>query len=113
MYSDVLQGYAVYDEEEDAISLEDELDEFQMVKIKKPVKVKGGKYSVNKSTALQLIFTQKLNNMEYTIEQKSYDTEQTFGKFSAGTQYKQKLIMRNSGSLQCCIQRYDTKIYGF
>ncbi len=29
--------------------------------------------------------------MEYTIEQKSYDTEQTFGKFSAGTQYKQKI----------------------
>ena len=113
MYSDVLQGYAVYDEEEDAISLEDELDEFQMVKIKKPVKVKGGKYSVNKSTALPTNLYSKLNNMEYTIEQKSYDTEQTFGKFSAGTQYKQKIDYAEFRQSTVLYSRYDTKYMAF
>ena len=36
MYSDVLYGYAAYDEDEDAVVLEDTLDEFQAIQIQRP-----------------------------------------------------------------------------
>lgn len=113
MYSDVLQGYAVYDEEEDAISLEDELDELQMVKIKKPVRVKGGKYYASKTAAMSPNLYSKLNNMEYNIEQTSYDTEKSFGKFSAGTQYKQKIDYAEFRQSTSLYSRYDTKYMAF
>ncbi len=113
MYTDVLQGYAVYDEDEDAISLEDELEDFQMVKIKKPTKIKGSKYSVSKVSTLSPNIYSKLNNMEYTIEQTSYDTEQTFGKFSAGTQYKQKIDYAEFRQSTALYSRYDTKYMAF
>lgn len=110
MYTDVLQGYAVYDEEEeDTISLEDNLDEFQTIKLQRPTKIKGGKYVTGKT--LNPNTYSKFSNMEYTIEQKSYDAEKSFGKFSAGTEYKQKIDyaeLRQSTSLY---SRYDMK-YG-
>lgn len=112
MYSDVLQGYAVYEaEEEDAISLEDNLDEYQTIKIQRPTKIKGGKYVAGKITNTLPNTYSKFSNMEYTIEQKSYDAEKSFGKFSAGTEYKQKIDYAEFRQSTSLYSRYDMK-YG-
>lgn len=111
MYTDVLQGYAVYDEDEDTVSLEDNLDEFQTIKIQRPTKIKGGKYVAAKPNAAIPNVYSKLNNMEYNIQEKSYDAEKSFGKFSAGTEYKQKIDYAEFRQSTSLYSRYDMK-YG-
>lgn len=108
MYTDVLQGYAVYEEEE-TISLEDNLDEYQTIKLKKPTKIKGGKYIAVKTNLAQPNIYSKFSNMEYTIEQTSYDAEKSFGNFSAGTEYKQKIDYAEFRQSTSLYSRYDMK----
>lgn len=110
MYTDVLQGYAVYEEdEEDTISLEDNLEEFQTIKLQKPTRIKGGKYYAAKpNNAIPNVYS-KLNSMEYNIQEKSYDAEKSFGKFSAGTEYKQKIDYAEFRQSTSLYSRYDMK----
>lgn len=109
MYTDVLQGYAVYDEDEDTISLEDNLDEFQTIKIQRPAKIKGGKYVAAKTTAPNTY--SKFSNMEYSIAPISSTNYRSKGGFSAGTMFNQGIDYAELESSTGVFSRYDSKYF--
>jgi hypothetical protein len=108
MYSDVLYGYASYDEEE-AIVLEDTLDEFQAIKIQRPYNYKGGKYRANKS--VQKSAYSKFNHMEYAISPVKYDQSESFGNITTGTAYEEKIDYAELRQVSSIYSKYDAKHY--
>lgn len=110
MYSDVLYGYAAYEDENDAVALEDTLDEFNAVKIQRPYNYKGGKYYANNKTAQKSVYS-KFNNMEYTINQVKYNQSESFGNFSTGTAFEQKIDFAELRQVSSIYSRYDAKHY--
>ena len=92
MYSDVLKGYAVYNEEdEEGIELEIPESHFLALNIKNPISVGFENYSSLKSDSL---FKQnqysKLNAPEYSITSLSgRKTKQIYNSFSIGTSFSQ------------------------
>lgn len=112
MYTDVLHGYASYDEEEEnTISLEDSLEEYQILDIKRPYRVIGGKYVANKISKTRPKTYSKLNNMEYTIAQNKFQNSESFGKFSTGTAFEQKIDYAELRQVSSIYSRYDAKHY--
>lgn len=112
MYTDVLHGYASYDEEEEnTISLEDHLEEYQILDIKRPYRVIGGKYVPNKISKTRPKTYSKLNNMEYTISQNKFQNSETFGNFSTGTAFEQKIDYAELRQVSSIYSRYDAKYY--
>lgn len=109
MYTDVLYGYASYDEE-DAIVLEDTLDEFQAIHIQRPYNYKGGKYHAGKKLGHRSAYS-KFNNMEYTINQVKYDEAESFGKITAGTAFEQKIDYAELRQVSSIYSKYDAKHY--
>ncbi|MCM1339074.1 MAG: hypothetical protein NC191_05330 [Muribaculaceae bacterium] len=114
MYSDVLYGYTSYDEDEDAISLEDDIKDFQELNIKTPSRVESIKFG-NFPQVLTLNNNNfsKFSNLEYNIKELNYDVSEKIGSFSTGTQYEQKITygeVRQSTSLY---SRYDMKYGAF
>ena len=108
MYSDVLYGYASYDEEE-AVVLEDTLDEFQAIKIQRPYNYKGGKYRANKSA--QKSTYSKFNHMEYAISPVKYDQSESFGNITTGTAYEEKIDYAELRQVSSIYSKYDAKHY--
>ena len=115
MYTDVLHGYAVYDDyEEDTIVLEDTLENYQTLNIKRPTRVVGGKYlSDKKLTARRNKQYSKYNNMEYQFSQFSAKNSKSFGGFSHGTIYEQKIDYAELRQSTGFYTRYDTKYFAF
>ena len=112
MYTDVLKGYAEYDEgEEDAVSLDD-YDNFLTIDIKQPSKVEGGKYSGAKNSFLKSpeLFT-KYNKMEYSIAPLSNTNTAKMGNFSIGTTYDQGIDYAEFEQSTGIFSRYDTKYF--
>ncbi len=112
MYTDVLKGYAVYDEEEeDAISLEDDVKDFQELNIKIPTKIKGSKYTASKSSQYSNLSYSKFNNMEYSIAPVSSRNYRSKGGFSAGTMYDQGIDYAELEQSTGIFSRYENKYF--
>lgn len=110
MYSDVLYGYASYGEE-DAIALEDTLDEYQAIKIQKPYNYKGQKYLANTKKNTNKASYSKFNNMEYSIAQVKYDNSERIGGLTTGTAFEQKIDYAELRQVSSIYSRYDSKYY--
>lgn len=92
MYSDVLQGYAQYDEEEEnTISLDDINEEFLKLDIRKPYYVQKDDYTSLKTSSLSFYDNQysRFNGTEYNISPKSSRNYRSYKGFSAGTMYNE------------------------
>ena len=109
MYSDVLYGYASYDEEE-AVVLDDMLDEFHAIQIQRPYNYKGGKYHANRKDSRKSAYS-KFNNMEYSINQVKYDQSEKFGNIITGTAYEEKIDYAELRQVSSIYSKYDTKHY--
>ncbi len=111
MYSDVLKGYATYDEyEEETISLEDTLEDYQTIHIKNPKKVASFDYSLEqKNLVNKLQSYSKYDNMEYSIAPRSSTNYRTLNGFSAGTLFDQCIDYAELESTTGVFSRYDGK----
>ena len=92
MYTDVLKGYAEYNEEEaNTITLDDSPDELLKLDITKPAKVAKNDYTSLKSSSLKFYDNQysKYTGSEYNIAPKSSTNYRKYKGFSAGTTYDQ------------------------
>ncbi len=92
MYSDVLQGYAQYDEEEEnTIALDDFNEEFLKLDLRKPFFVKKDDYTSLKTSSLKFYDNQysRFTGTEYNISPKSSRNYRTYKGFSAGTLYNE------------------------
>lgn len=110
MYSDVLKGYAQYDEGEgDAVFLSDSIDEIQTIKLSKPQKVGCEKYAPLMNTDNRRI-NSSMNTLEYSIAPisgTSYAAKK--GGFSAGTTYNQGIDYAELEQSTGVFSRYETK----
>lgn len=111
MYSDVLKGYAVYEQgEEDAVSLEDSTDSFLTLKLQQPYNYKGGKYyAPTKSSPFSY---SKFSNMEYSITPISSTHAKKFGGFTTGTMFNQLIDTAELEQSTGVYSRYDSKYWG-
>ena len=113
MYTDVLKGYAEYNEEdENSIFLEDDLNDVLALNIKKPSKVSDEVYSGSDNLFFKSpeIFT-KYNKVEYSIAPVSNVTTTTKGNFSIGTTYNQGIDYAEFEQTTGIFSRYDTKYF--
>ncbi|MBQ8460430.1 hypothetical protein IJ541_10070 [bacterium] len=111
MYSDILKGYAVYNEdEENTVFLDDNLDELLTIKIQQPYNFKGGKYLASKS--LSPLMYSKLNSMEYSITPISNVNYKTKNGFTAGAMFDQCIDYAELEQSTGVFSRYDTKYFG-
>ena len=111
MYSDVLRGYALYEQgEEDAVSLSDLSDNFLKIQLHQPFNYKGGKYLAPKS--LKPLLYSKYSNMEYSIKPISSMHAKTVGGFTAGTMFDQNIDYAELEQSTGIYSRYDTKHFG-
>jgi hypothetical protein len=112
MYTDVLHGYAVYDEDE-TISLEDDTKDFQELNIKTPSRVEAIKFNnAQKISILDYNKYSKYNNMEYNIAPVSTKNSKYFGSgFSAGTTYFQGIDYSELEQSTGVFSRYDGKYF--
>lgn len=111
MYTDVLKGYAEYNEEdENSIFLEDDLNDVLSLNIKKPSKVSDEVYSGSDNLFFKSpeVFT-KYNKVEYSIAPVSNVTTTTKGNFSIGTTYDQGIDYAEFEQSTGVYSRYDTK----
>ena len=113
MYSDVLKGYAAYNEDEqDSICLEDDIKDFQELNIKLPAKVKGSKYTASKHiTDFPSLSYSKFNNIEYSIAPVSSTNYRKKGAFSAGTIYNQSIDYAELEQQTGIFSRYENKYF--
>jgi len=112
MYSDVLQGYASYDENADngdIVSLEDTLDVYQAIKIKTPAKVGAQKYAAGTSMNSSLYST--LNTAEYSIAPVSGISCAKKKGFTAGTMFNQGIDYAELEQTTGVFSRYETKYF--
>ena len=111
MYSDVLKGYAIYNENEaDAIILSDSYDKFLKIQLQQPYNYKGGKYLASKS--LKPLIYSKYSNMEYSIKPLSSSHAKQIGNFTAGTMFNQDIDYAELEQSTGVYSRYDTKYFG-
>lgn len=110
LYADVLHGYAQYDEdEENAISLTDTLEELQTIKLTKPAKVGTKKYTALTQTSPSLYSS--LNTVEYSIAPISGTSYAKKGGFSAGTMYNQGIDYAELEQSTGVFSRYESKYF--
>lgn len=111
MYSDVLKGYAVYDEEEeDAISLDTCDEDCQKLNISLPSKIEAFKFVGNNSiTSSQYKKYSKYNNPEYNIAPLSSKNYRSKGGFTAGTIFDQSIDYAELEQSTGVFSRYESK----
>ena len=110
LYTDVLKGYAQYDEdEEDAVSLSDSFSDFHTIKLTKPVKVEAKKYTADIHTLPTLYSS--LNSMEYSIAPVSAKSSAKKGGFSAGTTYNQGIDIAELEQSPGLFSQYESKYF--
>lgn len=113
MYSDVLQGYAEYNEEdEDAITLDDY--ESSKLSIKDPTKISTKDYTSLKTSSLKLDTNKysKFSTPEYSIFPMSSTNYRKLGGFSAGTIYSQGIDYGELEQSSGVFSRYQYKHLG-
>lgn len=112
MYTDVLQGYAEYNEDEqDAITL-DNLDTSSLkLEIKEPEKITQSAFSGLKSDSLKFESNKysKYNAPEYSISPMSSTNYRKIGGFSAGTLYSQGIDYGELEQSSGVFSRYQYK----
>lgn len=112
MYTDVLRGYAEYNEEEEnTITLEDLNENISKLKIKKPCRVKEAKFTDLKIHPVMMTDTMytKYNVPEYSIEPLSSKNTSKIGGFSAGTVYDQGISLGELEQSSGLFSRYEYK----
>lgn len=112
MYTDVLKGYAEYNEEEaNTITLDDSPDELLKLDITKPAKVAKNDYTSLKSSSLKFYDNQysKYTGSEYNIAPKSSTNYRTYKGFSAGTTYDQCIDYAELEQSSGVFSRYEYK----
>lgn len=112
MYTDVLKGYAEYNEEEaNTITLDDSPDELLKLDITKPAKVAKNDYTSLKSSSLNFYDNQysKYTGSEYNIAPKSSTNYRTYKGFSAGTTYDQGIDYAEFEQSSGVFSRYEYK----
>ena len=110
MYSDVLKGYASYNEgEEDMVTLD--TDNYLNIRIQRPYNFKGGKYLASKSLS-DTIYS-KFSNMEYSIKPLSSSHSKNIGSgFTAGTMFNQGIDYAELEQSTGVFSRYDRGHFG-
>ena len=112
MYTDVLKGYASYNEGEEEESISLNTDNYLNIKIQKPYNFKGGKYLASKSLS-DTIYS-KFSNMEYSIKPLSSSHSKNMGGgFTAGTMFNQGIDYAELEQSTGVFSRYDTDRFGF
>ena len=112
MYTDVLKGYAEYNEEEaNTITLDDSPDELLKLDITKPAKVAKNDYTSLKSSSLKFYDNQysKYTGSEYNIAPKSSKNYRKYKGFSAGTTYNQCIDYAEFEQSSGVFSRYEYK----
>lgn len=112
MYTDVLKGYAEYNEEEaNTITLDDSPDELLKLDITKPAKVAKNDYTSLKSSSLKFYDNQysKYTGSEYNIAPKSSTNYRKYKGFSAGTTYDQCIDYAEFEQSSGVFSRYEYK----
>lgn len=111
MYSDVLKGYAIYNENaEDIVLLNSKEEDIFKIKLHQPYNYKGGKYLA--SNSLKPIVYSKYSNMEYSIKPITSSHAKHLGGFTAGTMFNQGIDYAELEQSTGVYSRYDTKHFG-
>lgn len=107
MYSDVLKGYAEYNEEEEnSITLDNTDESISTIKIKKPSKVETTDFS-NLSITPQKGNYFSYTAPEYSITPVSNKKYKQFGKFKAGAIYGQEIFYAELEQSSGIFSSYD------
>lgn len=107
MYSDVLKGYAEYNEEEEnSITLDNADESISTIKIKKPSKVETTDFS-NLSITPQKGNYFSYTAPEYSITPVSNKKYKQFGKFKAGAVYGQEIFYAELEQSSGVFSSYD------
>lgn len=112
MYTDVLKGYAEYNEEEaNTITLDDSPDELLKLDITKPTKISKSDYTSLKTSSLKFYDNQysKYTGSEYNIAPKSSTNYRKYKGFSAGTTYNQCIDYAEFEQSSGVFSRYEYK----
>lgn len=112
MYTDVLKGYAEYNEEEaNTITLDDSPDELLKLDIIKPAKISKSDYTSLKTSSLKFYDNQysKYTGSEYNIAPKSSTNYRKYKGFSAGTTYNQCIDYAEFEQSSGVFSRYEYK----
>ena len=110
LYTDVLKGYAEYNEDEDAITLECFNNNIAKVNIKQPVHVFGNDYTNLKSPSLNLQNKySKYSAPEYFISPISRVEYEQFGNFRAGAKYGHEIYYAELEQSSGVFSSYDYK----
>lgn len=112
MYTDVLKGYAEYNEEEaNTITLDDSPDELLKLDIIKPAKISKSDYTSLKTSSLKFYDNQysKYTGSEYNIAPKSSTNYRKYKGFSAGTTYNQCIDYAEFEQSSGIFSRYEYK----
>ncbi len=112
MYTDVLKGYAEYNEEEaNTITLDDSPDELLKLDITKPTKISKSDYTSLKTSSLKFYDNQysKYTGSEYNIAPKSSTNYRKYKGFSAGTTYNQGIDYAEFEQSSGVFSRYEYK----
>lgn len=112
MYTDVLKGYAEYNEEEaNTITLDDSPDELLKLDITKPSKISKSDYTSLKTSSLKFYDNQysKYTGSEYNIAPKSSTNYRKYKGFSAGTTYNQCIDYAEFEQSSGVFSRYEYK----
>lgn len=115
MYSDVLHGYAQYNEEEEnAITLDDTEATKNKLQLKKPVKITSEDYTNLKTNQFKLESYKysKYKSPEYSISPLSSTNYKQLGGFSAGTIYDQGISYGELEQSSGVFSRYQYKQLG-
>lgn len=110
MYSDILKGYAVYEQgEENMVSLDTKNS--LKIKIQEPYSFKGGKYLASKSLTPSIY--SKFSEMEYSIKPLSGSLSKNIRSgLSAGTMFNQGIDSAELEQSTGVFSRYDTNRFG-
>lgn len=111
MYSDVLYGYASFEDEE-TISLEDDVKGFKELHIRTPKKIGAVKFNDLKRAQINNYNEfSKYSNMEYSIKPLSSRNFRSIGRFSAGTMFDQGIDYAELEQSTGIFSRYESKYF--
>lgn len=115
LYTDVLQGYAEYNEEEEsAITLDNPDERISKIQIQKPLSFKREDYTYLNKPTLQTDNNKysKYKAPEYSIAPLSNTHSKSFGGFSTGTIYNQEVFYGELEQSSGIFSKYQYKNIG-
>lgn len=114
LYTDVLQGYAEYNEEdENTITLKNPDENISKIQIRKPLSFKNDDYAyLNKPLLQENNKYSKYKSPEYSIAPLSKTHTKNFGGFSTGTIYNQEVFYGELEQSSGIFSKYQYKNLG-